>query len=52
VAHAEEQGLPALHGLVRARNRAMLRLAGRLGFRIAGRPEPGLMRVERALSRA
>jgi acetyltransferase len=52
VAHAEEQRLPALHGLVRARNRAMLRLAGRLGFRIAGRPEPGLLRVERALPHA
>jgi acetyltransferase len=49
LAHAEEERLPALYGLVRARNRPMLRLAGRLGFRTAGRPEPGLLRVERAL---
>src|SRR5687768_8484489 len=32
VAHAHEERLPSLHGLVRAGNRAMLRLAGRLGF--------------------
>jgi acetyltransferase len=50
LAHAEESGLRSLHGLVRERNRPMLRLAGRLGFRIARDEDPGLMRVERALA--
>jgi acetyltransferase len=52
LAHAGEQGLPVLHGLVRERNRPMLRLARRCGFGIAREQEPGLVRVERALAHA
>jgi len=43
--HARESRLPALHGLVRGGNRAMLRLAGRLGFRSARDADPGFVRV-------
>ncbi len=43
--HAREQRLLSLHGLVRAGNRAMLRLAGRLGFRAARDEDPEFMRV-------
>jgi acetyltransferase len=50
--HARERRLPALHGLVRGGNRAMLRLAARLGFRSARDADPGFVRVERALSHA
>jgi acetyltransferase len=46
LAHAEDQRLPALHGLVRERNRPMLRLARRLGFRAAPAEDPGFMRIE------
>jgi acetyltransferase len=49
LAHAGDQDLPSVHGVVRERNRPMLRLARRLGFRVTGEPEPGLVRVERAL---
>jgi acetyltransferase len=47
--HAQERSLPSLYGVVRERNRPMLRLASRLGFRIAHDEDPGFMRVERAL---
>ena len=43
--HAREHRLPALHGLVRDGNRAMLRLAARLGFRSARDEDPGFVRV-------
>lgn len=46
LAHAEHHRLPALHGLVRERNRPMLRLARRLGFRAAPAEDPGFMRIE------
>lgn len=46
LAHAEDKSLPSLHGVVRARNRPMLRLAGRLGFRISRDADPELVRVE------
>ncbi len=51
LAHAREKGLPGLEGVVRERNRPMLRLARRLGFGPAGEIEPGLLRLERSLSR-
>lgn len=44
--HARERRLPSLHGLVHGGNRAMLRLAGRLGFRSARDADPGFVRVE------
>lgn len=52
VAHAEQRGLASLFGVVRAGNRAMLRLARRLGFDVARDEDPDLMRVQRGLSHA
>jgi acetyltransferase len=52
LAHAAEKRLPSLHGLVRERNRAMLRLVRGMGFGIAYDDDPGFMRVEHALSHA
>lgn len=52
LAHAGEKRLPSLHGLVRERNRAMLRLVRGMGFFIAHDEDPGFMRVEHALSHA
>ena len=52
VVHAEGRGLPSLYGLVRAGNRAMLRLARRLGFDIARDEDPALLRVQRGLAHA
>jgi acetyltransferase len=52
VAHAEHQSAPALHGLVNAGNRAMLRLAASFGFRSARDADPDLVRVELPLSHA
>jgi GNAT superfamily N-acetyltransferase len=49
LSHAENMRLPSVHGVVRERNRPMLRLARRLGFDVAGEIEPGLVRVERRL---
>jgi acetyltransferase len=46
LAHANASRLPALHGVVRERNRPMLRLARRLGFRASPADDPGFMRVE------
>jgi acetyltransferase len=45
-AHARRHGLAGMHGVVRAGNRAMLRLAAHLGFRVAHDPDPALLRVE------
>ncbi len=50
VAQARRQGLAGMHGLVRAGNRAMLRLAARLGFRVARDADPALLRVFRETS--
>jgi acetyltransferase len=50
LAHAEDRRLTSLYGLVRERNRPMLRLARRLGFRAAAEVEPGLIRLERRLT--
>lgn len=50
--HARSQRLSSLHGLVRAGNRAMLRLAASLGFRVVPYEDPDLVRVERALAHA
>lgn len=47
LAHAQRQRLSSLHGLVRAGNRAMLRLAASLGFRVTPDEDQGLLRVER-----
>ena len=52
LAHAGDKRLPSLHGLVRERNRAMLKLVRELGFCIARDDDPGYMRVEHALSDA
>jgi acetyltransferase len=52
LAHARRQRLASLHGLVRAGNRAMLRLAASLGFRVAPDEDPGLLRVEHPLAHA
>jgi acetyltransferase len=43
---ARRRRLPALHGLVRRGNRAMLRLAASFGFRIGRDPDPELLQVE------
>lgn len=45
-------GVAALRGIVLADNRAMLALARRLGFRVQGNPEPGVVQVEKSLIRA
>lgn len=50
--HARGAGLPFLHGLVRDRNRAMLRLAASFGFRAAPSGDPELVRMELALAHA
>jgi acetyltransferase len=50
--HARRASLPALHGLVRGGNRAMLRLAASLGFRAARDADPDLVQVELALPHA
>lgn len=52
LAHARRQRLASLHGLVRAGNRAMLRLAASLGFRVAPDEDPALLRVEHPLAHA
>lgn len=51
LSHARDSGLPSLHGLVRAGNRPMLRLARRLGFSAARDEDPALVRVELPLRR-
>ena len=45
-------GIEALRGIGLAGNRAMLALAQRLGFRVLGTPEPGLVQVEKLLTGA
>jgi len=50
--HAARASLPALHGLVRDGNRAMLRLAASFGFRAARDADPELLHVELALAHA
>jgi acetyltransferase len=50
--HARGARLPVLHGLVRAGNRAMLRLAASFGFRPGPSGDPDLVRVELALAHA
>ena len=50
--HARRARLPALHGLVRYGNRAMLRLAASFGFRAAPSGDPDLVRMELALAPA
>jgi acetyltransferase len=50
--HARRASLPLVHGLVRAGNRAMLRLAASCGFRAARDADPDLVHVELALARA
>jgi len=50
--HARRAGLPALHGVVRYGNRAMLRLAASFGFRAAPSGDPDLVRLELALAHA
>jgi acetyltransferase len=45
-------GYEALRGLILAENRAMLALARRLGFRVLGYPEPGLVQVEKLVTPA
>lgn len=50
--HARGASLPVLHGLVRAGNRAMLRLAASFGFRARPSDDPDLLCVELALAHA
>jgi acetyltransferase len=50
--HASGLGVETLCAVMLAENRGMLALAGRLGFAVAGSPEPGLVQVERLLTRA
>ena len=45
-------GVEALRGIVLAENRAMLALARRLGFRVLGNPEPGLVQIEKLVTPA
>ncbi|HVL34070.1 MAG TPA: GNAT family N-acetyltransferase [Burkholderiales bacterium] len=45
VAQAARQRVPRLHGLVRAGNRTMLRLAASFGFRAARDADPDLVRI-------
>lgn len=45
-------GVETLRAVVLAENRAMLALARRLGFRVLGNPEPGLVQVEKLLTTA
>jgi acetyltransferase len=45
-------GVEVLRGIVLAENRAMLALARQLGFRVLGNPEPGLVQVEKLVTRA
>ena len=45
-------GVEALRGIVLAENQAMLALARRLGFRVFGDREPGLMRIEKLVTPA
>lgn len=45
LAHAERHSEPALHGLVRESNRAMLHLAASLGFHAQRDADPELLRV-------
>jgi acetyltransferase len=50
--HARRARLPALHGLVRYGNRAMLRLAASFGFRAGPSGDPDLVRMELPLAHA
>lgn len=50
IRHARVARLPGLHGVVRAGNRAMLRLASSFGFRAAPDEDPDLLRVELTLA--
>ena len=50
LAHARRVRLPALHGVVRDGNRAMLRLAASFGFRAARDADPDLLRMELGLA--
>jgi len=50
--HARGARLPALHGLVRYGNRAMLRLAASFGFRAGPSGDPDLLHLELALAHA
>ena len=50
LAHARRVRLPALHGVVRIGNRAMLRLAASFGFRAARDADPDLVRMELGLA--
>jgi GNAT superfamily N-acetyltransferase len=49
---ASALGVETLCAVMLAGNHGMLALAGRLGFAVAGSPEPGLVQVERTLTRA
>ena len=48
--HARRARLPALYGVVREGNRALLRLAASFGFRAARDADPDLLRVELSLA--
>ena len=48
--HARRASLPALRGVVREGNRAMLRLASSFGFRAAPDADPDLLQMELALA--
>ena len=50
--HARRARLPALHGLVRYGNRAMLRLAASFGFRAGPSGDPDLLHLELPLAHA
>jgi acetyltransferase len=50
--HAARHALPALHGVVRKGNRAMLRLGRSLGFRVVQTADPELVRMELELALA
>ena len=49
---ARNRKLPALHGIVRTGNRAMLRLGRSLGFRAARASDPDMVQMELDLARA
>jgi acetyltransferase len=50
--HAARHALPAVHGVVRKDNRAMLRLGRSLGFRVEETADPELVRMELELALA
>lgn len=50
--HASVIGIETLCAVMLAENRAMLALAMRLGCPVVGNPEPGLVQIEKRLTRA